>query len=117
MMPSPEDRLAASSPEDAVNAYLIQHYEVCLEEVIAEGVEGRVRPAIVAAVQVEARRLDHWRDEDGAVAELYEGMLTLEGVRYSWRASMFTDLDGDRFMASLGEFTPVDWRAKLRLVQ
>lgn len=36
--------------------------------------------------------IERWRDEDGALAELFEGVLTLNGVRYAWRASMFTDL-------------------------
>jgi hypothetical protein len=105
------------SPEDAVNAYLIEHHEVCLEEVLAEAVDGRLRANLAPAVEVRASRLDHWRDEDGAVSELYEGMLTLEGVSYAWRASVYTDLDGGRFIADLGEFKPVDWRATLRLVQ
>ena len=117
MLPCPEDRRTGSAPEDAVNAYLTAHHAVCLEEVISEGVDGRVRPGLAAALQVAARRLDHWRDEDGGVAEVYEGMLTLQGVRYAWRAAMFTDLDGERFMASLAEFKPVEWRASLRLVE
>src|SRR4051794_11334045 len=105
------------SPEDAVNAYFIEHHEVCLEEVIAEATEGTVRPQLAADIQVSASKLDQWRDEDGAVAELFDGILTLEGVRYAWRAAIYTDMDGGRFVAELSEFRPVDWRAKLRLVQ
>jgi hypothetical protein len=48
---------------------------------------------------------------------MFEGVLTLDGVRYAWRASMFTDLDGERFVADLSRFEPVDWAAKLRLVR
>jgi hypothetical protein len=105
------------SPEDAVNTYLMEHHEVCLEEVIAEATEGRVRPTLAGAVEATASRLDHWRDEDGAVAELFDGTLTLQGARYAWRAAVYTDVDGGRFIADLSEFRPVDWRARLRLVQ
>jgi hypothetical protein len=105
------------TPEEAVNAYLMEHHEVCLEEVLAEAVEGNVRPVLKASLEVTATCLDRVRDEDGAVAELYEGMLTLQGVQYAWRASFYTDVDGGRFVADLGEFKPVDWKAAVRLAQ
>jgi hypothetical protein len=38
-------------------------------------------------------------------------------VQYAWRASIYTDVDGGRFVADLGEFKPVDWRAMVRLAQ
>jgi hypothetical protein len=100
-----------------VNTYLIEHHEVCLEEVIADAATGRIRDSLARAVQSTANRLDGWRDVDGAVAELFEGVLTIAGVRYAWRASMFTDVDGERFVADLMEFRPVGWRARLRVVQ
>jgi hypothetical protein len=103
------------SPEDAVNAYLMEHHEVCLEEVLAEAVEGNATPVKGAALQITAKCLDRVRDEDGALAELYEGTLSLQGVQYAWRASIYTDVDGGRFVADLGEFKPVDWKASMRL--
>jgi hypothetical protein len=48
---------------------------------------------------------------------LFTGTVTLNGARYSWRASICTDVDGGRFVVDLGEFRPVDWHAKMRLVQ
>jgi hypothetical protein len=50
------------------------------------------------------------------VTELYEGVLTLDGVRYAWRASFFTDLDGERFVGDIAEMKPLDWRTSVRLV-
>jgi len=38
--------------------------------------------------------LDRSRDEDDALTELYEGVLTVQGVRYGWRAAFYTDPDG-----------------------
>ena len=44
---------------------------------------------------------------------MYEGM---QGVRCGWRAAFYTELDGERFVA-LVQFRPLDWRARVRLVQ
>jgi len=76
------------APDEAVNTYLVEHLGVCLEEVIAEASEGRLRPTLDGRVTCTAVRLDRVRDDDGAVCELYEGVLTLDGARYSRRASL-----------------------------
>jgi hypothetical protein len=52
---------------------------------------------------------------DGAIAELFGGFLTVDGMRYAWRASIFTDLDGKRYLTDLMEFRPVDWAAMVKL--
>jgi hypothetical protein len=103
--------------EDVVNQFLMEHHEVCLEEVLGDAVDGRIRQALADVVQVNAGCLDRRRDEDGAMTELYEGVLTVQGVRYAWRAAFCTDLDGERFVADLSEFRSMDWRARVRLVQ
>jgi hypothetical protein len=36
---------------------------------------------------------------------------------HGWRAAFYTDLDGERSVADLVEFKPMDWRAMVRLVQ
>jgi hypothetical protein len=56
-------------------------------------------------------------DRSREPTEAYEGVLTVQGVRYGWRAAFYTDLDGERFVADLVQFRPLDWRAKVRLVQ
>ena len=103
--------------EDAVNQYLMEHHEVCLEEVLSDAVDGRTRENVAEVVQVTAACLDRSRDEDGAMTELFEGVLTVQGVRYGWRAAFYTDVDGERFVADLVQFRPLDWRARVRLVQ
>jgi hypothetical protein len=103
--------------EEAVNEYLVETFQVCLEEVIADASDGKVRPELAEAVQVTASRLDRWRDDDGALIDLCEGTLTLRGARYAWRASIYTDADQLKFVADVGEFRPMDWKAQMRLVQ
>ena len=103
--------------EDVVNQYLMEHHEVCLEEVLSDAVDGGIRQTLAEVIQITASCLDRRRDEDGARTELYEGVLTVQGVRYAWRAVFCTDLDGERFVADLSEFRPMDWRARIRLMQ
>jgi hypothetical protein len=103
--------------EDVVNQFLMEQHEVCLEEVLSDAVDGRIRQGLAGVIEVTAGCLDRRRDEDGAMTELYEGVLTVQGVRYAWRAVFCTDLDGERFIADLGEFRPMDWRARVRLAQ
>jgi hypothetical protein len=67
--------------EDAVNQYLIEHHEVCLEEVLSDAVDGRAHQSLAEVVQVTAGCLYRSRDEDGAVTELYEGVLAERPVR------------------------------------
>jgi hypothetical protein len=82
----------------------------------SDAIDGRTRQDLADVVRVTAGCLDRSRDEDGALTELYEGVLTVQGVRYGWRAAFYTDLDGERFVADLVQFRPLDWRARVRLV-
>jgi hypothetical protein len=75
------------------------------------------RRAATWAGVTKSSGFDYWPDVVGAVTELFEGVLDVEGVRYSWRASVCTDLDGARFVADVAEVRPQEWRATLRVVQ
>ena len=105
------------APDDALNLFLLENFGLGLEEVLTLAIERQTRPQFEHRLTSAAERIDHWRDEDGAVTELYEGLLTVDGVRYSWRASVYTDLDGDRFVANIGHLAALDWRAGLRVVR
>jgi hypothetical protein len=105
------------SPIEALNAHLVERFGLGLEDVLDAATGPRLPAQLSASVASTAQRLDWWRDEDGAVTELYEGVLTLEGVRYAWRASFFTDLDGERFVGDIAEMKPLDWRTSVRLAE
>jgi hypothetical protein len=51
--------------EDAVNQYLIEHHEMCLEEVLSDAVDGRMRQEAAEVVQVTASCLDRSREGEG----------------------------------------------------
>jgi hypothetical protein len=50
------------------------------------------------------------------LTELYEGVLTVQGVRYGWRAAFYTGLDGERSVVDFVEFRGIDWKPRVRLV-
>ena len=76
---SAEINVPSLAAEDVVNQYLIEHHEVCLEEVLSDAVDGRTRQDLGEVILVTAGCLDRSRDEDGAVTKLYEGVLTVQG--------------------------------------
>jgi hypothetical protein len=103
------------TPEEAVNAYLMERYEVCLEEVLEDAIEGNPRPDLAEGVQVTAKSVDQFQDDDGY--QCFEGTLTLKGVRYEWRAAAYTEAnpDGRVSVANVAEFRPVEWEAKVEV--
>jgi hypothetical protein len=50
--------------------------------------------------------------EDGGLSALYQGLLTIEGVIYRFRCSIFTDAGGGRFLESVGE-EMVGWGVRI----
>lgn len=113
----PNEKPADLSPEDVVNAYLKKRFEVSLEDIITDAVAGLIRPDLSAIIEATSTHLARWQDEDAAIAELFGGFLTVDGLRYAWRASMFTDVDGKRFLTDLMEFRPVDWAAVMKVAR
>lgn len=93
----------------------MKRFEISLEDVISDAVAGFIRPDLSPIIEATSGHLARWQDEDGAVAELFGGTLAVDGMRYAWRASMFTDTDGKRFLTDLMEFRPVDWAARVRV--
>src|SRR5437879_8380630 len=100
------------SAEDAVNEFLANAYGLSLEEVLYDAAAGKVRLAIADIVKVTAERVDLWREDDGGVSEIIRGTLTVEGVAYRYRCSIFTDRGGAQFLTSIAEFVPTRWQAK-----
>jgi hypothetical protein len=98
---------------DAVDTYLAQTYRIGLEEVLAEITAGQLPIYLADAVDYTSKRIDRCVDEDGGVSEMFEGMLTVEGIEARFRCATFVDRAGGRFVSDLGEFVPVEWLARL----
>ncbi len=104
-----------ANPSDAADAYLTSRFNTRLEQALLDLINDRPSPARAALTAIDAARFDSRRHADGSISEGYAGRLTLQGVAYSWRAWIYRDVDGARFLSDLSEFSPVDWRAAIRL--
>ncbi len=97
----------------AIDAYLITRFGIGLERVLADATAGVVSLAIAGSVKVACDPVGTFAYEDGGASEQYQGMLTVEGVTYRFRCSVFTDAGEARFMESIGELEAVQWGVRL----
>ena len=98
---------------DVVDAYLTNGWGIGLEQVLAEATMGLVSLHIADAVRIQADRVGAFTHGDGGTSELHQGSLTLEGVTYRFRCTVFIDADGNRFISDITEFVPVGWQTRL----
>ncbi len=101
---------------DALNAYIASRFGTNLERLLAEATAGarKAGPAGPAgALTVTCDPIGAFAYEDGGASELFQGLLTVEGVIYRFRCSVFTDAGGARFVESIGELEIVRWGVRL----
>jgi hypothetical protein len=100
---------------DAVNDYLSHTYGIGLEQVLEDITRGIVSAQVAGRVSGRAELADAVKHADGGVSETHKGILTIEGVEYRFRCSVFIDAGGERFVADVGELVPVAWHAAMRI--
>jgi len=98
---------------DAVNAYLTSRFGFGLEQLLADATGGRHPAALAGSVAVVCDPVGSVDYEDGGGSALYQGLLTIEGVIYRFRCSVFTDAGGARFLESVGTLETVQWGVRL----
>lgn len=99
---------------DAVDEFLLANHGVHLEEVLCDGCFiGRLGGALGGAVKVLPRLTQSVVEEDGGIANAYEGILILGGLWYSFACRVFVDSGGQRFLSDLTAFAPVEWQARI----
>src|SRR4051794_27484246 len=101
---------------EAVDTYLIETFRIGLEQVLAEATAGRMPIFLPDAVQIRATPLDVDIDDDGGIAESFEGTFSLNGLAYSFVCSVFTDRIGERFVSDIAEFEPAEWSARVSML-
>ncbi len=94
---------------DAVDAYLTNRFGFGLERLLADASSGRQAACLAGSVAVACDPVGTFDYEDGGTSALYQGLLTIEGVVYRFRCSVFTDAGGARFLESVGELESVHW--------
>jgi hypothetical protein len=99
----------------AIDAYLIARFGISLERVLADATAGVVSLAIAGSVKVACDPVGSFAYEDGGASEQYQGVVTVEGVAYRFRCSVFIDASEARFMESISELEAVRWGVRLVL--
>jgi hypothetical protein len=100
----------ASEP---IDSYLTSRFGIGLERVLLDASAGYTDPSLAGSVRTACDPVGAFTYEDGGVSELYQGVLTLEGVTYRYRCAVFTDSGGARFLETLGEVEAVRWEVGL----
>jgi hypothetical protein len=100
---------------DAVDAYLTTQFGVGLEQVLLDVTQGLISLVLVETVRASVERVAEFRHPDGGTSEMHQGTLTVAGVAYRFRGSVFIDTSGRRFVADLREFMPVGWTTQLTM--
>jgi len=97
----------------AVNAYLLNRFGIDLERVLGDATAGLRSPLLPRSVEVACDAVGSFAYEDGGASELYQGLLTIEGVTYRFRCAVFVDAGAARFVESMGELEVVSWGVRL----
>lgn len=100
---------------DALNAYVASRFGTTLERLLADATLGAAPSSgrLGDSLSVTCDPIGAFIYEDGGASELFQGLLTIEGVTYRFRCSVFTDAGGARFVESIGELETVRWGVRL----
>jgi hypothetical protein len=101
---------------DAVDDLLMAKHRLRLEDVLCDGcLMGRLNVVLGDAAKILPRLVGSTVEEDGGVANVYDGILVLDGVWYRFRCHVFVDGGGQRFLSDISAFEAVEWRARVAL--
>jgi hypothetical protein len=99
----------------ALDTYLLTRFGISFERAVADATAGVVSLRLARAVQIVCDPVGRYAYPDGGASEQYQGVLTLEGVAYRFRCSVFEDAGGARYVESIGELAAVGWGVRLPL--
>ncbi|HXZ01706.1 MAG TPA: hypothetical protein VEI03_17055 [Stellaceae bacterium] len=98
---------------EKVDEFLVAQHHRHLEDVLCDGcLIGRLSPQLGERARLMARLIRSVREEDGGLANAYEGILVLDGIWYRFACQVFIDQGGQRFLSDVSQFEAVEWRAQ-----
>jgi hypothetical protein len=101
---------------DTVDDFLMATHRLRLEDVLCDGcLMGRLSVVLGDGVKIMPRLVGSTVEEDGGVANVYDGILVLDGIWYRFRCHVFVDGSGQRFLSDISAFDAVEWRARVAL--
>lgn len=101
---------------DKVDEFLVANYRRHLEDVLCDGcLIGRLSTQFGERARLMARLIRSTREEDGGLANAYEGILVLDGLWYRFACQVFVDHGGQRFLSDVSQFEAVQWQAEVKV--
>ena len=101
---------------DEVDEFLVATYRRHLEDVLCDGcLVGRLSTAFGERARIMPRLVSSTVEEDGGLANAYEGILVLDDIWYRFACHVFVDRGGQRFLSDVSAFDAVEWQAQLRV--
>lgn len=108
--------MIAANAFDKVDEFLMARHRLQLEDVLCDGcLMGRLGAALGDSAKIMPRLISSAVEEDGGVANVYDGILVLDDIWYRFRCHVFIDGGGQRFLSDVSAFEPVEWRARVAL--
>jgi hypothetical protein len=105
---------AGMNAYEAVDELLMARYGVLLEDVLCDGcLVGRLGAALGQSARIMPRLIRSTNEEDGGLAQHYEGIFVIEEIWYRFACQLFVDRGGLRFLSSVDGFEAVEWQARL----
>jgi hypothetical protein len=101
---------------DEVDEFLVATYRRHLEDVLCDGcLIGRLGTAFGERARIMPRLIRSTVEEDGGLANAYEGILVLNDVWYRFACQVFVDRGGQRFLSDVSAFDAITWQAQLKV--
>ena len=101
---------------DKVDEFLVAQYHRHLEDVLCDGcLIGRLSTALGERSRIMPRLTRSIVEEDGGLANAYEGILVLDGIWYRFACQVFVDDGGQRFLSDISQFEAVQWQAGMKI--
>jgi hypothetical protein len=99
-----------------IDAFLAATYGLHLEDLLCEGcLVGRLGPTVAERVKLIPRLVQSTSEDDGGVAQIYEGLMALDGLWHRFRCQIFIDSGGERFLADVTAFEPLGWETRVAI--
>ncbi len=96
----------------ALDAYLANRHGLRLEQLLTDATGGQ-RRRLPRGFDIVCDSVGAHVYDDGGASEQYQGMLTVDGISYRFRCSVFIDGGGARFLETLDELSVVRWEVRL----
>ena len=101
---------------DEVDEFLVATCGHHLEDVLCDGcLIGRLSTAFGERARIMPRLTRSTVEEDGGLANAYEGILVLDDIWYRFACQVFVDRGGQRFLSDVSAFDAIEWQARLKV--